>query len=185
MNNQQIPICKSTKYLGIEIQENLNWETHIRNISGKANRTLGVIRRNFSKAKFDTRKQLYLSLVRPQLEYAAPAWDPYKQKDIDALEANQNRALGFICQDFDRMSSISLMRQRAKLSRLETRRNCKRLQCFYDFRNGFLVINDFPQLFNASSRSRPTVIHSDVIEIPFYPYTDYLKQSFLYRALIS
>ena len=28
----------------------------------------------------------YLSLVRPNLEYAAAAWDPYTAKDIQQLE---------------------------------------------------------------------------------------------------
>ena len=35
----------------------------------KAKRSLGVIRRNFSKCPENVKKQTYLSLVRPQLEY--------------------------------------------------------------------------------------------------------------------
>ena len=38
----------------------------------------------------------YLSLVRPHLEYAAAAWDPYIAKDIQQLERVQRRAARFV-----------------------------------------------------------------------------------------
>ena len=38
----------------------------------------------------------YLSLVRPHLEYAAAAWDPYTSKDIQQLERVQRRAARFV-----------------------------------------------------------------------------------------
>ena len=41
----------------------------------------------------ETLNQLYVYLVRPHLEYAAPVWDPHLQKDIDKLESVQTFAL--------------------------------------------------------------------------------------------
>ena len=35
----------------------------------------------------------YLSLVRPSLEYAASAWDPYLIKDITAIEKFRDEQL--------------------------------------------------------------------------------------------
>ncbi len=40
--------------------------------------------------------QLYLSIVRPHLEYASSLWDPHMSKDITALESVQ-RDVGNLC----------------------------------------------------------------------------------------
>ena len=37
-------------------------------------------------------KKLYVSLVRPQLEFASTVWNPYLKGDIEALERVQRRA---------------------------------------------------------------------------------------------
>jgi len=37
-------------------------------------------------------KQLFISIVRPHLEYANVVWHPYLKKDIDLLESVQHRA---------------------------------------------------------------------------------------------
>ena len=37
---------ETTTYLGVTIQENLEWDKHIQTITNKANRTLGFLRRN-------------------------------------------------------------------------------------------------------------------------------------------
>ncbi len=45
MNNQIINRVSSTRYLGITITHNLNWNKHCDIICGKANSTLGLLRR--------------------------------------------------------------------------------------------------------------------------------------------
>ena len=37
---------ESIKYLGVTITSDLRWNTHVRNVCTKANRTLGILRRN-------------------------------------------------------------------------------------------------------------------------------------------
>ena len=54
----------------------------------KANRIVGVIRRTFSHLK-KTLKQLFISLVRPHLEYAITTWSPYFIKDKELIEKNK------------------------------------------------------------------------------------------------
>ena len=60
-------------------------------IVNKAN-NLGLIKRTVGTANASTFSLLYKSLVRPLLEYAAPVWNPYLFKDVQAIESVQRRA---------------------------------------------------------------------------------------------
>ena len=72
------------KYHGVLLRDNLSWSDHIAVTCTKAKQVLGLLYRQFyNHASPETLKQLYLSLVRPHLEYAAPLWSPYTQKDIN------------------------------------------------------------------------------------------------------
>ena len=58
----------------------------------KANIVLGIIKRSIGTNNREVFSQLFKSLVRPILEYAAPVWSPYLIKDIVALGKVQRRA---------------------------------------------------------------------------------------------
>ena len=64
------------KYLGVTITNDLNWNTHVRNICTKANRTLGFLRRNLAACPRDVKESAYKELVCPILEYGSSVWDP-------------------------------------------------------------------------------------------------------------
>ena len=49
---------ESIKYLGVTITSDLKWNSHIRNVCSKANRTLGFLRRNLFSCPQDVKKQL-------------------------------------------------------------------------------------------------------------------------------
>jgi len=58
----------------------------------KANRMLGMIKRNFIDRSKETIISLYKSLVRPHLEYCCQIWCPYYNRDIKLIEGVQRRA---------------------------------------------------------------------------------------------
>ena len=45
LHDQVLEAVDSAKYLGVTISQDLNWNNHIHSINGKANRTLGFIKR--------------------------------------------------------------------------------------------------------------------------------------------
>ena len=94
LNGQPLQIVKSFKYLGLMISSDLGWSTHIQYICSKAKKMLGILYRQFSSnATESTMVKLYLSQVRPLLEYGVEVWHPYLSKDTQALENVQKFAL--------------------------------------------------------------------------------------------
>ncbi|MCY3929513.1 MAG: reverse transcriptase family protein [Acidobacteria bacterium] len=89
------------KDLGVIISDNLNWNIHHDAILGKAYRTLGLIRRTFSRTISTPAKvKLYTSLIRSQVLYCSPVWRPHLIKDIKKLEQLQRRATKYILNDY-------------------------------------------------------------------------------------
>ena len=60
---------------------------------GEANRLLGMLKMTFESRDPKLWKELYVSLVRPHLEYAVQAWNPHLQGEIDKIERVQRRAI--------------------------------------------------------------------------------------------
>ena len=84
LHGQILEVVTSAKYLGVDISSVLSWNSHIDRITGNANITLGYIWRNIKSKTQKVRETAYNTLVHPQLEYAAPIWDPYtKEKNSD------------------------------------------------------------------------------------------------------
>ena len=54
---------------------------------------LGLLYRQYQFCDSKSLKQMYISLVRPHLEYAAQVWDPHLQQNIDDIERVQKFAL--------------------------------------------------------------------------------------------
>ena len=72
LHNQTLENVQSAKYLGITITDNMDWGQHVSEISSKATKKLGFLRRNLAFAPRNTKGVAYKTLVRPKLEYAAP-----------------------------------------------------------------------------------------------------------------
>jgi len=78
------------------VSKDLKWDKQCSQAVKKANRMLGVIKRNFTDRSKETIMPLYKSVVRPHLEYCVPIWSPHYQKDIELVEGVQRRATELI-----------------------------------------------------------------------------------------
>jgi len=115
-------------YLGVEISGDLSWNKHITKVTSKAQRALGFVRRNLSSTPRPVKVQMYRALVRPHLEYAAAAWDPYTQKNIWELEMVQRRAARFVVSNYSREpGTVTNIMTDLQWPTLESRRMVSRL----------------------------------------------------------
>ena len=88
-----VETCKARqeKDLGVYINTSMKFNKQCAESVKKANRVIGIIKRNFMNFDRSVILKLYKSLVRPHLDYAIPVWRPYLKKDITLLENVQRR----------------------------------------------------------------------------------------------
>ena len=88
--------------LGVILASDLSFSQHIDSVCSKARKIIGLLyQRFYNNASNDTLLQLYLSLVRPHLEYASPVWNPYMQKHIKQLKDVEKFALRMATKSWD------------------------------------------------------------------------------------
>ena len=79
------------KDLGVLISANLKPSSHIAMIVRKAEYVLGLIRRGFRHLDQTSLCNLFISLVRPILEFSSCAWSPHLKRDSILIERVQHR----------------------------------------------------------------------------------------------
>lgn len=109
--------------LGVVLDQRLRFHLHIDSIINKALSILGFIKR-WSK-EFDDpyiTKILFISLVRPSLEYACVVWSPYYNVYIDRIESIQKKFLLFALRGlgWNQSESLPPYENRLKLIDLPT-----------------------------------------------------------------
>ena len=89
VNDHPIENVQSYKYLGVIISSDLSWGNHVSIVCLPMKHMVMLYRCFYRGCTPDTLRTLYISCVRPLLEYAEPVWDPHLVKDIHALESLQ------------------------------------------------------------------------------------------------
>ena len=89
----------TAKYLGVTIQNDLNWNKHINATTKIANNTRAFLQRNIKQCPGKTKELCYKTLVRSIQEYASVIWDPFTGDNIRKLEIVQRRAARMVSSD--------------------------------------------------------------------------------------
>ena len=82
----------TSKYLGVDLQNNLSWNQHVSRVTKKANRILRFLRRNLRKASEETKAQAYMSMVRSNIDYCSTVWNLHQRDQNYQVEMVQGRA---------------------------------------------------------------------------------------------
>ena len=163
------------KYLGILLSSNLSWSEHISGVCSRAKQVLGLLYRQFYRnSSSATLKQLYLTLVRPHLEYASQLWDPHTQNDMDKLEAVQKFALKLVSHRWD--AGYEELLGLVNVPRLSERRLHLKLAQVYKIIHGLCY---FPKgIFEMHTSHSDRLARADTLHCPF-ARTNYFFHSFV------
>ena len=92
INGKKIEEVKSARDLGVIFDNKLSFGEHIHNITSRAYKIMGLIKRNFDLMDRRAFICLYKALVRNQVEYASSVWSPYRIGINKEIEKVQRRA---------------------------------------------------------------------------------------------
>ena len=84
-------ICHS-KYLGVQIDENLTWKNQIKSITERASPAIGFLKYAKHFLPEAIVKTLYTSIVEPHFQYCCSVWGCCNSTDILQLQRVQNRS---------------------------------------------------------------------------------------------
>ena len=116
LNDSLLPNVANEKDLGVNIESNLAWGSHIQSNISKAKQCTGWVKRNVISRNADVMVNIYKSLIRPHLEYCVQLWSPKAEHGnwatIMKLESVQR--------EFTRLiDGIGLLTYRERLEKLK------------------------------------------------------------------
>ncbi|XP_065658559.1 uncharacterized protein LOC136083080 [Hydra vulgaris] len=92
LNSIQLKESDTERDLGVLFNANLKWKNQVMNASNKANQMLACIKKSFVCFDYKLLRLLYVTFIRPLLEFAVPVWSPYYKSDCDYIEKIQHKA---------------------------------------------------------------------------------------------
>ena len=96
LDTNVLKIVDAHKHLGVFLSSNSKWTKHIDVIIDSASKQIGFLRKLKYKLFKDTLNKLYLTYIRPLLEYASEVWDGCSITDSNRIEKVQLHAARII-----------------------------------------------------------------------------------------
>ena len=143
---------------------------------------MGFLARNSGFAARHTKEVAYKTLVRPQLEYAAPFCHPYHETQIGEVCKMKRTAVSWTCRRWRNTSSVGDMLDELEWQSLETRREQPSLAVFYRIYSGTMSLDKDKYLTPASNLRRTRASHESQYT-RYLAYSYALKNSFFPRTI--
>ena len=122
---------KSAKVLGVEIDENLNWEKHIEYIASKVSSGIGALKKLKEFVDRDTLVLVYNALIQPHFDYCCEVLDELGKGLGERLQKLQNRAARVIMNFKNEHGQSILARTALGWTSLEERRALMKAKLMY------------------------------------------------------
>ena len=135
MNNVVIKEVDRHRHLGITFSSDLNWHNHIIEITTKTWQRLNILRA--FKFRFDRKslERMYISFIRPTLEYSGVVWDNCSNQDKKLIESIQIEAIRIVT-GATKLCSIGKLYDDTGWESLEARREKQKLIIFFKMVHG-------------------------------------------------
>ena len=114
INRVNIEQVNHIKYLGVILDNKLNWQKHIDYISTKLNRTAGIIFKLRKQVPSKVLLLIYNSLGSSYLRYALMAWGTVRNTALRKLQTLQNKIIRYMTHS-PLMTNVTQIKKRSRL----------------------------------------------------------------------
>ena len=133
MDGKIIKRVNSLKQIGLTLTRNMTWDSHIENKHTKAMKKVTLLKLLPPNIPRNTRRQIYISFIRPLIEYANVIIDNCSEKAEEMLEKIQRQAALAITRAYKHTKHTDLLKHTG-LTSLKQRRHNSKLTLIYKIR---------------------------------------------------
>ena len=179
INNQPIQRVPFMKYLGVILDEKLDFNKHVEIMHSKAVNKLGILRRSRDFLDRKSSLTLYQSLILPQLSYCDIVFDTTSKSNKDKIQKIQNSALRCILKCDKRRSVVSMHNELKILTLSQCRDLNLAVECF---KQATIVESSLNNMFVPQVRARATRRGDKLkVEVPRV-FSEVGRRAFSYRG---
>jgi Reverse transcriptase (RNA-dependent DNA polymerase) len=161
--------CPAVKFLGVFIDPQLNFKTHIKNIASKISKSLYFIKKSKNFLTDSALKALYYSLIHSHLTYAIQIWSCTSKSNLNPLVKLQKSAVRLITNSAYNEHSEPLFKS-LNILPLDSLIYCSTLQFMQNYVNDLLPVsfeNEWPTNADLRGLHLPLLRNQDDLNIPF------------------
>jgi hypothetical protein len=152
-NSTLIQTVNTHKHLGVIFSCDCKWTKHINTIIERASKQLNILRKLKFKLNRQYLENIYITFIRPILEYGSEVWDNCGAVNSDRLEKVQTEAARIVT-GLTSYASLDSIYCETGWEKLTVRREVKKLNLFYK-----IINNEAPEYL--SELIPPTVAESN------------------------
>jgi len=189
IGNENIIRVETAKYLGMSIDQNLRWTTHIENMIRKISSKIGILRRLKVIVPSKTLKLLYNAIIQPQFDYVDVVYDSTTQMCKDRLQRLQTRAARILTGTSPEISRNTIYKELSWIN-LQNRRNFNKcalvFKCLHGLAPEYLIDNyTFNHQIHSYSTRSANNLHIDKATTKYYSNSFRISSQKLWNNLPS
>ena len=181
LGGNNIKRVKETKTLGVIVDDQLNWQTHLDSIVTKVSKGIGMIRRMKAFVPQMTLISVYNAIILPHFDYCSLVWDTCSNYLLEKLQKMQNRAARVITGKSYEVRSDDILRE-LNWQPLVERRNDNKAVFMYKIKNGEYLAN-ISNIFNVANNQAYSLRSNNTDYAFDKPKTNFLKKASVIQVL--
>ena len=134
LNGTKIKEVDTHCHLGVDFEEHFTWLSHILRIAGKGAKCVGLMRRACRDLPRECLESLYLTMVRPVIEYGGILFDGSPDIQTKHLDKVQREA-ALVCMGAYKHTKTKSLMDELGWESLETHRVSQKLNMMYKIQN--------------------------------------------------